>query len=171
MKKYLLAIYCILAIGAATSGHAQGVNGTVNASGNRVQLSGNNGDIPFSFKNNIYTQSGFNYNPTSKTLSIDSVPFSNFNVSLTLDTATKDTAVITQLGAQYIVKPTLELTSTNLLLPAGVDDNSVVLLKFTKTIASLQILSPSLTSVYTLTSVVPGLVYKLTYDSRYNAWF
>jgi len=171
MKKYLLAIYCILAIGAATSGHAQGVKGTVNPSFNRVQIGGNNGDIPFSFKGNIYTQSGFNYNPTSKVLSIDSVPLSNYNVSLTLDTATTDTAVLTQLGAQYIVKPTAALTSTNLLLPSSPSDNSTVSVKFTKTIATLSVLSPSLSVVYTLTSVVPGVEYKFVYDSRTTSYY
>ena len=90
MKKITKFLAAILIFAAVTANAGNPV-GTLNLTRQGQTVTGNNGDVQFAFGGVLATQSGFNYNPTTFTLSVDSVPVLNGVNVVTVDTTVTDT--------------------------------------------------------------------------------
>ena len=96
LKVILLALAIGTTAAIPTQAKAQGANGTINVAHTGNTVTGNTGDIQFQFGQFPSTQSGFNYNPVTKTLLVDSLPLTTVAYQLTVDTtsATGDTIIL-----------------------------------------------------------------------------
>lgn len=158
-----------------------GITGTININYNPQGNPGNTGDVQMSFNGAKASVSGFNFNPFSSTLLIDSLPAtpvaSYFNADTT--TAASDTTLL-KLNYSNVGRTTVGASMLNYVIvlpytPVPItpypQNNFFIDVQFTGKIQSLKVITTNgktYTALYTITTIQPGQL--LRFWSSSGTW-